>query len=212
MTVRHHPDETLLLAYAAGSQDVAMALILATHLSLCPHCRALLTVGERIGGALLDGIPPVALADDALARTMARLEAPETPKPMVRSGDGTPAPLRAFLGRDLADVRWRRMGPRLAYATLYRRGPLAMRLLRGAPGTDVGCHTHRGEEFTLVLRGGYTDETGRYGPGDFQAATSELMHNPVADADEDCINLAVTVAGLRFRSRTQTLLARLFGF
>jgi putative transcriptional regulator len=212
MTIRHHPDESLLLENAAGNQDPATALIVAAHLSLCARCRAEVTLAEQVGGALLDDIAPVSLADAAMAATLSRLDEPHAiRKPPVPVGD-TPPPLRAFLGHDLSRVRWRMMGPRLSYVTLYRRGPLAMRLLRGAPGAAVGQHTHRGTEYTLVLRGGYSDETGRYGPGDFQSAAGDVTHNPVADPGEDCINLAVTFDGLRFRSAAQSVVAFLFGF
>lgn len=212
MTVRHHPDEALLLAYAAGSLEPATSLILATHLSFCGQCRAAVALGEAVGGALLEDQPALAMTERARADVMARLDDPFSTLPATLSRDGTPAPLRAFLGRDLSELRWRRMGPRLGYVTLYRRGRLAMRLLRGAPGTDVGMHTHRGAEFTLVLRGGYSDETGRYGPGDFQTAAGDLSHNPVADPGEDCVNLTVTQGGLRFRKTVQNIVATLFGF
>jgi putative transcriptional regulator len=67
-------------------------------------------------------------------------------------------------------------------------------------------------EYTLVLRGGFRDETGSYGPGDFQATSSAVAHNPVADQDGDCINLAVTTAPLRFDGIIQKVVGRLFGF
>lgn len=212
MTVRHHPDEDLLLALAGGKLDAAMMLIVATHVSLCAQCSALVALGESVGGVLLADIQPVALAEGALAEALSRLDLPYAARPAAPSHDGTPPPLRAFLGRDLSDIRWRRMGPRLGYATLYRRGSVAMRLLRGAPGSDVGRHSHRGTEYTLVLRGGFSDETGSYAPGDFQAATADITHNPVADPGEACINLAVTLGGLRFRNPVQNFVATLFGF
>lgn len=40
MTVRHHIGDDLLLSYAAGTLDEASSLLVATHLALCPHCRA----------------------------------------------------------------------------------------------------------------------------------------------------------------------------
>ena len=213
MSVVHHPDEALLTAYAAGSLDMAMALIMATHLSFCPGCRNFVAAAENVGGMLLDQITPLAMSPDALANTLARLDEPGSPPQVpVPSNDNTPAPLRAFLGRDISQMKWRRMGPRLSYVTLSRSGSTTMRLLRGVPGSDVGQHTHRGLEYTLVLRGGYTDETGSYGPGDFQSASSELMHNPIADPEEDCINLAVTTGKLQFRSLFQNFVSRLFGF
>lgn len=212
MTVAHHPDEALLARYAAGTADDAMALIVATHLSFCGRCRSDVALLERAGGALLDGIAPAALADDARAKTLARLDTAYAPPSVPASNDNTPPPLRAFLGHDLSAVRWRRMGPRLSYASLMRHGPVVLRLLRGVPGSDTGRHSHLGMEYTLVLRGGFTDETGSYGPGDFQAASPELKHNPVADDGEDCINLAVTTERLLFEHPVQRLAARLFGF
>lgn len=212
MTIHHHPDDALLLDFAAGKLDPAMALIVGCHLEFCPQCYGSVVLGEAIGGAFLEQGQPVSLAGDALARTLARLDAPVAPAAPMASNDNTPAPLRAFMGRDLASVRWRAMGPRLGYVTLYRHRGLTLRLLRGSPGSDVGPHTHRGQEYTLVLKGGYRDETGAYGPGDFQAAAADIVHNPVADTGEDCINLAVTIGGLRFNSPGQNLVARMFGF
>jgi putative transcriptional regulator len=216
MSLQHHPESDLLLAYAAGGTDAALSLILATHLTFCPPCRATVALGEQAGGLLLDDLAPAPLAKDALDRTLARLGPQDLrqdsrPAPIVPR-DSTPAPLRAWLGHGLAEVRWRKIGPSLAYVPLYRRGALRMRLLRGVPGTDVGCHSHRGEEFTLVLAGGYRDSTGAYGPGDFQTAPPGLKHNPIADLDGPCINLAVTTAPLRFDGLIQKAAAKLFGF
>ena len=52
MTLAHHPEEDLLLAYAAGGTDAAISLILATHLTFCPECRA----GVALGGAGRRGV------------------------------------------------------------------------------------------------------------------------------------------------------------
>lgn len=212
MSVSHHPDDDLLLACATGGLDMPLSLIVQSHLSFCAQCRSTVALAENVGGVLLDTIVPVPLAADALAATLARLGAQDGQTRAPVSNDNTPAPLRAFLGRDLSQLGWRKLGPNLGYVTLYRKGPLAMRLLRGAPGSDVGRHSHHGMEYTLVLRGGYKDETGSYGPGDFQAASSDVAHNPVADQDGDCINLAVTTAPLRFDGLVQKIAGRLFGF
>jgi putative transcriptional regulator len=120
--------------------------------------------------------------------------------------------LRRYIGGDLSNVRWRRVSPKLSYLPLLRRGPLSVRLLRGVPGAQTGAHRHQGPEYTLVLKGGFTDVTGRYGPGDLQVMEGEVRHNPIADPGEDCINLAVTVGRLKFDSLIQKIAAPLFGF
>jgi putative transcriptional regulator len=210
MSVRHHPEEALLLDYASGAADEGLALIVAMHLHFCPACRETVALGEAMGGALLDQTAP--MRTDALARALARLDqaAPE-PKPQA-SRDGTPSPLRHLLGGDLSAVRWRGMGPKLAFFNLLRRGSTRVRLLKGMPGAETGAHGHHGREYTLVLQGGFTDETGNYGPGDLQVTTPDILHNPVADPGEPCINLAMTTAPLKFGGLIPRLAAKLFGF
>ena len=212
--IAHHPDEALLLDYASGAAGEALALVVATHLSFCAQCREAVATMEMMGGALLETTAPVAVQHDALNRALARLDgiAPfDRPRRAV-SRDNTPAPLRTYLGGDLSAVRWRRMGPNLSYAALFQRGPVKVRLLRGTPGTDPGRHSHRGLEYTVVLKGGYTDVTGAYGPGDVQVADDSILHSPVADPGEDCINLAVTTARLSFESLLGKIAGPLFGF
>src|ERR1700761_60527 len=212
--VAHHPDDALLMAYASGTADEATGLVVATHLHFCSECRIKSAQLEIIGGSLLEELQPQPLAAGALEATLARLyqvKPYERPRPR-RSRDGTPGVLRAYLGGDLRDVRWRKMGPRLSYVPLFRHGGVTARLLRGIPGAESGIHSHRGLEYTLVLQGGYTDVTGSYAPGDLQVMEDGQRHNPVADPGEDCINLAVTTGRLRFDSLIQKIAAPLFGF
>lgn len=212
--IAHHPDESLLVSYVSGLADEAVSLIVATHLHYCSLCRADAAEMEAIGGGLLETLKPEPMAGDALERALARLDSAkpyERPRRPV-SRDGTPGVLRSYLGCDLNEVRWRRMGPRLSYAPVLRRGPVVVRLLRGVPGAQSGIHAHTGSEYTLVLQGGYTDQTGRYGLGDFQMMEAGCPHNPVADPGEDCINLAVSNGRLKFDSIIQKIAAPLFGF
>lgn len=212
--IAHHPDETLLLAYVSGTADEATSLVVAAHLHYCPHCRIKAAQMEAIGGSLLEELAPQPLAAGALEATLANLDhvTPYERPRRAPSRDGTPGVLRTYLGGDLRDARWRRMGPRLSYVPLFRRGSVAARLLRGIPGAESGTHSHEGPEYTLVLQGGYTDVTGSYAPGDLQVMEAGQRHNPAADPGEDCINLAVTTGRLKFDSLMQKIAAPLFGF
>ena len=212
--IRHHPDLGLLLAYASGTADEATSLILATHTAYCEVCRAQVLRLEAIGGSLLQDLVPAPMAGGALDAALDRLDASKPFEPRTRpvSRDGTPAVLSGYIGGDLSGVRWRRVSAGLSYRPLFRRGPVSVRLLRGAPGAETGAHHHQGPEYTLVLKGGFTDETGSYGPGDLQAMEGDMRHNPVADPGEDCINLAVTMGRLKFQAPLQRIVAPLFGF
>jgi putative transcriptional regulator len=216
MSVTHHPGEELLLAHASGAADEAVSLIVATHLALCPQCRGRVATMESLGGAILSDIHPERVSDSALQSVMARLDSAPVEKPAPRAAlagpFAAPEPLRSYLGADLDRVRWTKVGPGIAYRPLFRRGPARAQLIRSRPGRGVGHHSHGGEEFTLVLTGGFTDTTGHYLRGDLQSTDPSVLHRPLADDGEDCIVLAVSDAPLRFRNAAVGLLGKIFGF
>jgi putative transcriptional regulator len=212
MSILHHPGEDLILAYASGASDEAVSLLMATHLTFCPQCRRAVARVERLGGQALETVEPVAISQNALAATLARLDAGAPVRHPPHIHDNTPAPLRPYLGGALKSVRWRSLGASLAFLPLFRRDGVSVKLLRGVPGADTGLHSHGGMEFTLVLQGGYSDETGSYARGDVQIASADVWHSPKADPGEDCINLSVTTAPLLFKGLVPTIAGKLFGF
>lgn len=214
MTIAHHPPDDLLLGYASGAADEATALVLATHLALCPACRRTVAQAEAIGGMLLEDAGETPVASGAMRSVLSRLDEPATPERAARSSSSiVPQPLLSYIGADFEAVAWKKISRGVFYAPLFRRGSAQAYLLRSAPGRGVGSrHTHYGEELTLCLTGGYSDETGRYARGDLQCATPDLLHETVADAGEDCITLAMRDARLKFSNPIVGLIGRWFGF
>ena len=76
MTIEHHPDDSLLAGFAAGTLDHGQHVAIATHLVSCPRCRAFTHVMERVGGEVLSGLAPAAMSSGAFAAVEARLTAP----------------------------------------------------------------------------------------------------------------------------------------
>ena len=170
---------------------------------------------ERAGGALLDNLDAVPLSSAALANTMSRLNGMEMPPqdaPATARSFKAPEPLRSYLGGDLDSVRWTAVTRSLSCRPLLKRNGTTAQLIRSKPGHGISLHTHRGDEFSLVLTGGYTDPTGHYLRGDVQTATPDIVHHPIADEGEDCVILAVADAPLAFRNPLVGLLARLMGY
>ncbi len=64
-------------------------------------------------------------------------------------------------------------------------------LLRLQPGKGLPVHCHVANEYTVVLQGGYTDNPGNYGVGDFAMGPGPQEHEPIADPGEPCIALIV---------------------
>jgi putative transcriptional regulator len=208
MTVHHRPPEELLLDYAAGSLAEPLALLVATQITLDPESRHRVQELEQVGGALLDRMEPARMSDDALDAVLARLDAPEPEADAADApdagaqgpapGPGLPAPLRSYLGDSLREVRWRERGQSVAEAELLPDYPgYKTRLLRISAGARIPQHTHSGSEYTLVLQGSFSDDSGRYARGDVSVADPDVTHQPVAGRECDCICLAVTDAPLK---------------
>lgn len=209
MTVAHRPPQELLLDYAAGTLAEPLALLVASHLVLCPESRRHVAELEALGGALLESAAPATLAEDSLTRTLARLEASDgrpapdeaTEPPHPSPGDETvPGPLRAYLGGAFGQIAWRRLGPKMAEVPLLTHYyGVKTRLLRIKAGAGAPAHGHEGHEYTLVLQGAYEDELGHYRRGDVSVCDSSVTHHPVADPGADCICLVVHDGPLKFK-------------
>jgi len=216
----HHPSQPLLMDYAAGTAREPVAVLVATHLALCPACRAEVARLEALGGALLEEAAPEPLSDAALARALSNLDAASgsagestpraAPGPETAPDLRVPCPLRDYLG-EFEKAAWRRRGAVSEAAVLEAFPGFKTRVLRIRGGTAIPQHTHEGSEFTLVLAGGFSDAQGHFLRGDVAEADASVEHRPVADEGEECICLAVTDAPLRFTGpmgRFLNLLAR----
>lgn len=210
MSIRHHLTEPLLMAYAAGQLPEAFSLVAATHLSMCDECRARAGAYDAIGGAMLEDCA-VAMAETSFAECMARIAAaPLEARAKPQARGVFPAPLRDYVGGDLASVKWRPLGMGVKQAILPTGRDASARLLFIPAGQAVPDHGHRGTELTLVLQGAFTDSTDRFGRGDLEVANEEMEHTPTAEAGVDCICLAATDAPLRFTGLVPRLLQPLF--
>jgi putative transcriptional regulator len=200
---RHHPSDTSLLTYAAGTILEPHARVVAAHLSFCPDCAHALRLAEAVGGALLIDLPPSRLAPDALESTLDLLDAPpaEEPRP-------APATLAG-----LATRRWRWAGPGVAIMPLLRRDACDSRLdlIRVAPGTALLEHGHAGHESTCILQGAFHDGVGEYRAGDFMEADGDFVHRPTALAGDPCICLIATSGRLQPRGLLGRLVRPLLG-
>lgn len=226
MTIEHHVSDELLMDYASGALEEGWSIAVATHLALCPKCRARFSMMESTGGALLETITcdPDKTSDQSswaalqerLSNAPSNQKEPETKAPSelrtsARSSS-IPEPLRSYLGGDIDQLRWRALGlGAYHYPVKTSESAISVRLLRIPAGKPVPEHSHNGRELTLVLSGAFRDGEDIFGPGDFEETDEAINHQPIAQPGEDCICLAVTDAPLKFRSRLVRLIQPLIG-
>lgn len=195
---RHPAPDELLLDYAAGTLPDGPALAVALHVALDPQSQRTMDRLNALGGALIEREPVPDFGETdaaALERALARLdEVPVEPRPSAAARrhpafGWAPPPLVPHLRPGMG---WRRiLGKfdeiRLDLPVDFHR----VSLLRLEAGRGLPEHKHAGYEYTVVLQGGYTDETGNYGVGDFAVGPGAEHHEPIADPGEPCIALIV---------------------
>ncbi|MET0282541.1 MAG: ChrR family anti-sigma-E factor [Steroidobacteraceae bacterium] len=217
MTPRHHLDLATLVGYSAGALPPAFAAVAATHIGLCPQCRAGLSDADRVGGLLLHQQPPAPVSENARLKLLARLQSePDDgvqPQPQsVAAADLLPAPLRPYFGDSFSALRWRRVAPGVHHI----RGPAMphgeLMLLRVAAGRSVPQHGHGGSELTVILSGAYDDVLGHFAAGDAADLDMDVQHQPVTSPGPPCICVAAVDAPLRFSGWFARMLRPLMGF
>lgn len=208
----HHPDDIVLLDYAAGSLSLPQALAVSVHLCFCKHCSNQTKKLNSIGGVLLENTKPASVEADAFDNLMALLDDEQqashastttVPQPATKTVIRTEYsnPLLAYLPAPLRDLPWQQQTREISKYDLSKiidvRG-FQVTLQKIAAGAKVPVHTHKGNELTVILSGGFSDELGVYHAGDFIARDASHKHSPTALQNEDCICLTVLDAPIKF--------------
>jgi putative transcriptional regulator len=217
----HHPDDLTLLEYSAGSLGLAQALAVSVHLGYCLQCQSQLRKLNALGGVLLSETRPASVGanddqipersdvqneslDKGFEQLMARIgsEEPGAEAPTDTSvSKRYHNPLERYLPSSLDELDWQQQTREISKYDLTNvvdMGSARITLQRIKAGAKVPVHTHRGNELTVVLKGGFSDELGVYHAGDYIARDPSHHHSPTALQNEDCICLTVLDAPMRF--------------
>lgn len=188
-------------ALAAGRADPGVALLLESALEMRGAGNL---AADAIAAASFESEAPAPMRADALERALAAIDAVgEGDKPVSAPADAANELIRipAGLKRRIEEAEERRgwkAQAGLIALDLDVGGDCKVEIMRIPAGGGVPRHTHRGQELTLCLSGGFSDGIASYGPGDVSVTDPSITHRPVADADGPCYVLAVTDAGLKF--------------
>jgi putative transcriptional regulator len=227
--IKHHPGEETLVRFATGDLQAGPALIVATHLSQCPVCRATVRSLESVGGSLLELADPVPVKADVAAlladpdAALRKLEArslrfrqqlaapaPRLPKraPLFPNDMLLPAPMAAY---DISN--WRPIGPGIHWAKLNMPDNKAEKvlLLKARSGTHLPLHTHTGTEYTCILHGSFSDDGQTIATGDLVECDQDVVHEPLVDSDVDCVCVISVEGRLLMNGWLARLAQRLVG-
>lgn len=202
--MKSHPSSEWLEQFAAGSLSIGQALCVSVHVAQCVQCRRAVDALQALGGALMESAGAVPVSDKLLDDVFAVIDAQPQTKPVEAmtagaSNDNMPVQLRKLIPAGYDALNWTRLLPSMQLAVLdVGDDRCQVSLQRVRPGGRIAMHDHRGTELTLVLRGGFSDESGAYQKGDFLVREPNQRHQPIAHQDQECICLAAIAAPVRF--------------
>lgn len=213
----HTVGEEWLASYSAGSLSPLKRLVIACQKELQPGLAAQIDHLDEVCGAFLETAKGETVSDDFMPGLMTainqdpatRLENAENKKTVGISDDNQWAPqtLQTFLDHQDIELKWRKSGPGISHAALTEENGERLYLLKAKPGLELPMHSHAGEEWTLILQGGYhVGDTG-YLRGDLHREDESCTHQPIIDHHgEECISLVVDHGKLKFNDPILRLL------
>ena len=213
----YHPADELLMQFAAGQLTNALGIQTACHLESCKVCQHKARLYEQLGGDLIDISTPVDIDSNAKSRLMANLQQQLNPsadldkdinqssvlearhkEQTLHANQRLPRPLQRFVPDYYENLPWSGFSKSIqSYDLPFSDDQYTARFYKIAAGKELPQHTHRGNEFTLVMAGSFSDLSGDYHPGDFVLADTSTHHQPRAHDKEDCICFAVMDAPLK---------------
>lgn len=217
--IKHHPSETLLTQYCDASLATSLSLAVSIHVDMCPVCQAKVAKIEASNANALFSEEP------------AQYEKPQPEQPelleefelnvldMITSDDSIdevyevePVSIKVNehnyqLPRALTRIshsKFTQVGKLARSRIALDDGPLRSSLLHIDAGGEIPEHTHTGFEVTLLLDGEFSDEEGKYVPGDFIWQDGSHQHTPLTK--DGCLCFTVVSSALHFNKGFSKLL------
>jgi putative transcriptional regulator len=208
----YHPADELLMHFAAGQLTNALGIQVACHLESCKKCHIKVRLYEQLGGDLIDISTSAEIDPNSKSRLLSNLHQQQNKseadtslaldeiykQQFANANQRLPKPLRRFVPDYYENLPWTGFSKSIqSYDLPFSDERYTARFYKIAAGKELPQHTHKGNEFTLVMSGSFSDLSGDYHPGDFVLADTSTHHQPKAHEREDCICFAVTDAPLK---------------
>ena len=204
----HHPDENMLIEFSAGTLETAASICVSAHLHFCTACRSKLLRLDQVGSQIMSQADPVAVEDDSFDRIMEKIDAADEPNAQTQShsngkinGDNFPFSVDKLINTSLVSKNWKRLSSSVDIAQ-FKTGQddFEVALHKICAGGKVPKHGHEGFEYTVVLKGSFSDEKAVYREGDFLFRRPGDVHQPMGAQNGECICLSALSAPIKLTS------------
>jgi len=202
--VNHHPGSAMLVDFSAGNLETAPSICVSAHLHFCAKCRNELLRLDQVGSKLMSEAEPIEVGEHLLDSVMAKIDQlPErdaniVPSTSKMSDVRYPHLVNKLINGSQSSPTWRRMSSSVdvaQFATGQKEYEVALHKI--CSGGKTPRHDHGGREFTVVLKGSFSDEQAVYNEGDFLQREAGDVHQPIGAQNGDCICLSALAAPIK---------------
>ncbi len=199
---QYHPEQNLLIEYAAGTLPVAPSIALKAHLHFCGECRHNIDTLNELGGEFINSLEPSELSfnfDELMGKIEQHTDSIADVQTVSHHKNYYDLPnVVQKLVPKFSELKWKKLNSSLSVARL-RAGQHTheLALHRISAGGMAPRHDHQGNEITVVLKGSFSDEDGMYQIGDFVCSNPGKTHRPLASKNEECLCLSVLDAPVK---------------
>ncbi len=199
----HHPSTEMLLEFAAGTLDTATSICVSAHLHFCSSCREELASLNELGAQLMADAQPTVVDDSLLDSVMAKIDSSPVDKdlpeihPSVEQ-NAFPLCVEKLVSSPENVPVWKRLSKSVNIARLVTgQDKFEVALHRICAGGKTPEHDHHGLEYTVVLKGCFSDERSVYNEGDFIVRNPGDVHQPMGAKNGECICLSALEAPIK---------------
>ena len=202
--LNHHPSIEMLVEFSAGTLDTATSICVASHLHFCASCRAEVARLDQVGAQLMAISSPERVDDSIFEEVMRKIDEGHIEEPVVEQNKGIQGfpDLINTLIHDAAETPiWKRLSKSMEVAKLFTgQDKFEVALHKICAGGTTPKHDHRGTEYTVVLKGSFSDEKSVYTEGDFIVREPGDVHQPMGAKNGECICLSAQEAPIKLTS------------
>jgi putative transcriptional regulator len=198
-TSQFHPDDTMLLEFSAGTLATAPSICVSAHLHFCSKCRAQLLRLDQVGSQLMSEAEPLELEEGAFDKVMANLDSSQQiPVKVDSQQNNYPFSVTKLMKNNLVSQTWKRLSSSVDVARFETgQEDFEVALHKICAGGKTPKHDHHGLEYTVVLKGSFSDENAVYREGDFLIRQPGDVHQPMGAQNGECICLSALSAPIK---------------
>ena len=202
--LNHHPSIDMLVEFSAGTLDTATSICVASHLHFCASCRAEVARLDQVGAQLMAISSPERVDDSIFEEVMRKIDEWHTEEPVVEQNKGIqgfPDLINKLIHDAVETPIWKRLSKSMEVAKLFTgQDKFEVALHKICAGGTTPKHDHRGTEYTVVLKGSFSDEKSVYTEGDFIVREPGDVHQPMGAKNGECICLSAQEAPIKLTS------------